>query len=274
MALGLLTPPSASTASLPVPAPLPSSPPSPIPENPYRVYRWLLTPALFVSVLLHGALLFIPLPSEPEPQPVAESETIPLRSVISPPPEPPEPVTLPPEAPSPAPSPAAPNAPEPSLTPPPPEAIALTPRTTSEPTESPEPAEPSPAETAAAPPSPIPPAPDPSPETPAGDLIPGFPHLANAQAGCFNRGDNCRRVRDTNSRTVRQALEASLENCAPRERQDLAGDAGSRVYELTCPGQARAPLYLSIFQEPWTPEGGDSVVYFIAEEPVQSLDNL
>ncbi|MEA5420215.1 hypothetical protein VB712_13375 [Spirulina sp. CCNP1310] len=233
-----------------------------------------------VASFLHGGILLIPLPaSPPPPEPELEQvENVPITRLPTPTPQrPPIPSSTPtptprshrpPTRPQPNPQPARTVAPPPNPQPPPPQANASVPSPQPSPPQTPNP------ETQ---PSPTPqpgPAPSPSPEPEPTDLIPDFPHMAGAVAGCQNRED-CYAVPGETLRSVTGNLRASLaaQGYSLRERADLGDDQGIRVYEVTHPDRPE-PLFLTVvaFNSPET--GGDVARYILAPEPVENLRDL
>ncbi|TVQ55093.1 MAG: hypothetical protein EA366_11200, partial [Spirulina sp. DLM2.Bin59] len=123
-------------------------------------------------------------------------------------------------------------------------------------------------------PAPTPqPSPEPEPEPESTDLIPDFPHVSGAVAGCQGRED-CYAVPGETLRGVTRNLWASLtaQGYELRERADLGDDQGTRVYEVTHPDRPE-PLFLSVFSF-YSPETGDMARYILAQEPVEDLADL
>lgn len=239
------------------------------------------SPALFgamvvVASLIHGGVLLIPLPSPPPPEPELDQvENVPITRLPTPTPIPPaksqrpESQTPPPnpQPPKPQPNPQPPRISAPPPNPQPSQTQPNNPQPSPAPTPSPHPqpeSEPKPE------PTPIP-SPEPEPDPP--DLIPDFPHVSGAVAGCQGRED-CYAVPGGTLWGVRRNLRASLEaqGYQLRERADLGDDQGMRIDEVTHPDRPE-PLFLTVFSF-YSPETGDMARYILAEEPVEDLADL
>lgn len=234
------------------------------------------SPALFgvmvvVASLIHGGVLLIPLPpSPPPPEPELDQvENVPITRLPTPTPIPPA-KSQRPESQTPPPNP---QPPKPPLNPQPPRISAPPPSPQPSQTQPPSP-QPSPAPTPSPNPQPEPePKPIPSPEPEPPDLIPDFPHVSGAVAGCQGRED-CYAVPGGTLSGVRRNLQASLEaqGYQLRERADLGDDQGMRIYEVTHPDRTE-PLFLTVFSF-YSPEAGDMARYVLAQEPVENLADL
>jgi len=210
-----------------------------------------------VASFIHGGILMIPLPpNPPPPEPEPEQvENIPITRLPNP-----APTVQPSPSPTPPPNPQPPR----TLAPPPnpqPAAVAQ-----------PDP-KPAPVVTPQPNPPPAPtPQPDPEPELEpeSTDLIPDFPHVAGAVAGCQNRED-CYAVPGETLRGVTHSLRDRLEaqGYQMQLRSDLGNDQGTRIYAVTHPDRSE-PLFLSVFSF-YSPETGDMARYILAQEPVEDL---
>jgi hypothetical protein len=233
--------------------------------------RWLIRPMFFLSLALHGLLLFFPVPSAQESESEAEG-AIAISLDAIPAPEPSEiPLPTPSDGSMPSMEPSPAPAPSPIATTPPPRSVPPIAPPTAVPTE---PSASSPA--AVAPPTvesssepSIPPSspanispepPSPSPVENSVFAFAGFPHLKDAQAGCFGL-NNCRQVDAGSFRQVGSDLIAQLtaEGYTVSQRDDLT-DTGINVYEVS---RAQTTQYLSVLSS----ELG-SAVYVLASEPV------
>ncbi|MEM7771868.1 MAG: hypothetical protein AAF327_15330 [Cyanobacteria bacterium P01_A01_bin.37] len=106
--------------------------------------------------------------------------------------------------------------------------------------------------------------PSPLPERPTNEPLPfsQFPHLSGGEVGCYGL-DNCHQIQGGNFRQIGNDLTQQIEEegFEVRFRDDLE-DAGIKVYEVT---QDDTTQYLSVLQ----PELGRTV-YILAAEPVTS----
>lgn len=233
---------------------------------------WLVRPALFLSLGLHALLLLLPLlpdrPSEPteaepeetevtltplpiEPTPKAIPVPSPTPSATASPvplPAAPTPAPVRPSVPNfnTAPSPTTPSQPAPAASPSPTATSTLVPTQPATQTTTPAPPSPSPQNRVVAP-------------------FASFPHLAQAQPGCFNQAaGDCRQV-SGNFRQVSQALtdQLSQQGYAVKQRDDLE-ETGRQVYEVTKDGATR---YLSVISSDLS-----GTAYILADEPVTQTD--
>ena len=231
--------------------------------------RWMIHPALFLSVGLHLLLLLLPiLPDRTsrEAQTDSEDTEVSLTSLpIAPQPQPSAstPSPLPAAKPSVASSPAA-----PILTP----AAPITPQRSVPPVSQSSPsasATPTPASVQpSAQPSALP-SPTISPLPPPQNRIvapfASFPHMADAQPGCFNQSaGDCQQV-SGNFRQVSQALRDQLNSQGydVKQRDDLE-ETGRQVYEVTKDGNTR---FLSVISSDLA-----GTAYILAAEPVTQAD--
>lgn len=250
-----------------------------LPPSPYTAsQKQGRSPALFgamvvVASFIHGGLLLIPLPSSPPPPEPEQVENVPITRLPSPTPQRPA-------AQNPLPNP---QPPKPQLNPQPSRTSARPPNPQPAPVTTPQ-ANPQPTSVATPQPNPPPapvitpqpnpqPTPTPEPESEPTDLIPNFPHLAGAVAGCQNRED-CYAVPGETLRGVTLSLRTSLEaqGYQVQLRSDLGNDQGTRVYAVTHPDRSE-PLFLSVFSF-YSPETGDMARYVLTQEPVEDLADL
>jgi hypothetical protein len=210
--------------------------------------NWLIRPALFLAVAIHGLLLFTPLPTQKKPQAVRPTE-VETQVTRLPAPSSPKPVLASPIATSPIPPIARPAPISPSIQSAP-SAIA--------PPATPAPATPKPIAT---------PTPNQTPP-PANLQIPfaNLPNLAGAQAGCFG-SENCRQVSDgTPFRNAAQTLEQQMtaQGYQVSERDDLS-DTGQKIYQLKA--QDGATRYLNVLSS-----DVGSTIYLLSPEPITLRD--
>ncbi|HEY9646820.1 MAG TPA: hypothetical protein V6C88_10640 [Chroococcidiopsis sp.] len=223
-----------------------------------RLYLWL-----WVSLGLHGLVVFLPwMPSNtPPPKPPTEElSLIELTPTVAPPP-PPLPTTLPTVVtPKPTPSPplASPSPvanPQPSTVPASPSptpAATPTPTASPTPTATPSPT-PSPTATPISTPTPTPP-PLPYANFPQ---APNAVQFADAVAGC-DRSSECWRTPNTQWRTVAQDLRSTLESENYSLQEIDLGMTGGRLYEVSKDGQIE--YYVAFVS---TPNG---TVYALTQE--------
>lgn len=232
---------------------------NPPPNSFDRPLRWLIRPALFLAIAIHGVLLFTPLPAQKKPsgdrsQAEVETQIARLPTLVSPKPvlSPKVPLRSPSQ---PIPPRVAPSQPAPRL-----------------------PTQP----TAAQPTLPVPklplapssaPSPQPAPVVdqappPTNLQIPfaNFPDLAGAQVGCFG-SESCRQVSDgVPFRNAAQTLEQQMvaQGYEVSERDDLS-DTGQKIYQLKA--QDGATRYLSVLSS-----AVGATIYLISPEPVTLND--
>jgi hypothetical protein len=213
--------------------------------------RWLIRPALFLAVAIHGLLLFIPLPNQKKTEVAQPPAGIETQVARLPPLSSPKPVLVsPPPLSRPPIAPVAQTAPIPV-----PKAIAapaIVPSPASSPTVTPSPATPSP-----------------NPDPPPANLqIPfaNFPNLAGAQSGCFG-SENCRQVSDgTPFRSAAQTLEQQMvaQGYQVSEREDLS-DTGQKIYQLKA--QDGSTRYLNVLSS-----DVGSTIYLLSPEAITLSD--
>lgn len=233
--------------------------------------HWLVRPALFLSIGLHLLLLLLPLlPDRPSQQSQAEPEETAVALTPAPivPPEPsPSAGALP--VPSPATLPPAPATPSPNLNPTLPPTAQTQPIILS-PTQPaiPAPVVPTlaPSSVQSTPTAPVTPAPPQNqPQNRITAPFANFPHLADAQSGCFDQttGD-CRQV-SGNFRQVSQSLRDRLssQGYEVKQRDDLE-ETGRQVYEVSKENTTR---YLSVISSDLA-----GTAYILADEPVTQAD--
>lgn len=219
-----------------------------------RPIRWLVRPALFLAIAIHGLLIFTPLPAQKEPsgdrsQSEVETRVARLPTLVSPKP------VLSPMAPPRSPS----QLPLPQVAP-----IQSAPRLTTQP------ALPAPMASPVQSSAPLP-QPDPIVEQtpPAANLqIPfaNFPDLAGAQAGCFGSG-NCRQVSNgIPFRNAAQTLEQQMvaQGYEVSERDDLS-ETGQKIYQLKA--QDGTMRYLSVLSS-----AVGATIYILSPEPATLND--
>lgn len=227
--------------------------------------HWLVRPALFLSLGLHLLLLLLPLlPDRPSQQSQAEPEATAV--ALTPAPiEPPEPSpsaeasSVPAAVSTPLPPPALNLAPSPAV-----QAQPIVPSLSRPAAPAPIVSSPSPSSVS----SPAPATPTPPQNQPQNRIVApfaNFPHLANAQPGCFNQttGD-CRQV-SGNFRQVSQSLRDQLSNQGyeVKQRDDLE-ETGRQVYEVS---QENTTRYLSVISSDLA-----GTAYILADEPVTQAD--
>ncbi|MCU0568257.1 MAG: hypothetical protein MUF49_16870 [Oculatellaceae cyanobacterium Prado106] len=238
--------------------------------------RWLIRPALLLSVGLHVLLLLIPIPKNPtevaQQQNQPETDAIPITQLPlqtvppKPSPTPPSPKATPTVSPTPKvlvqASPLVPPVPPRVAAPPP----VTAPAPAASPAIAPTPPATTPSPTAIATPTPTPsPSPSPQPSATPPSAFSNFPHLSGSQSGCFGL-ETCHQISDgSNFRIAAQTLEQQLESegYAVRLRDDLE-EAGRKVYEVSKQNETQ---YLSVIS---TDLG--TTVYVLAAEPKRLQD--
>lgn len=239
--------------------------------------RWLIQPALLVSVGLHLLVLLLPLPDRSTSEPVAIDTETQVR--VTPLPEPQS--TPKPSTPSPTPQPSVLATPKPNLAPvqrpamiarPPVAQRSVTQRSVPRPAVQSSPVTSSSPSTP--PPSPAPssptalattPAPSPNPVPPPDLPFADVPVLAGSETGCYGLG-TCRQITGgMNFRTAGKTLEQQLKDqgYAVRFRDDIEA-AGSKTYEITRDGETR---YLNVLSADL-----NNAVYLVTSEPVTLAD--
>jgi len=214
---------------------------------------------VLLSLLLHGAVVFVPNRSSNE-QPDVEAEvSIQIAPAIELLPAPDH--SLEPEE-DPDLQPSSPGEQEPLLQEP-----LLSEASPQPPLQSPQPP------LTAATPEPTISEPSPSNETlppapPTDEPIPfsAFPHYSSRESGCYGL-NNCHRVASDSFRNVGNTLRAQLESegFEVNPRDDLE-DTGVKIYEVAQDGKTQ---YLSALQHP---QGG--AIYILAAEPIMSVTSL
>lgn len=219
--------------------------------------RWIIRPMLLLSLALHGLLVFFPMP--PSEDDLSELDEVSIQVTTLPAPlNPPADLSpenpIPPDAPDEEPPPptSAPAPPSPRVTP--------RPTTSAPPSETTPPPTTPPSTAQSPPPAPV------EPPPPTHEPLPfsSFPHLANAEAGCYGL-PNCRQIDGSNFRQAGTRLidQLTAQGYDVRSRDDLE-DSGLKVYEVTKDNTTR---YLSLLQPDLS-----VAVYVLAAEPVTTAE--
>lgn len=222
-----------------------------VPKSFNRPLRWLIRPALFWAVAIHGLVLFMPLPTQKKAEGDRSNTEVGIKIARLPDLIPTKPILSSPTTPSPLPS-----QPTQSQVAP----VRSVSRSATQPVL---PAlKPAPVQSSAASPQPSTPADQAPPSANLQIPFANFPDLAGAQAGCFG-SENCRQVSNgIPFRNAAQTLEQQMvsQGYQVSERDDLS-DTGQKIYQLKA--QDGAMRYLSVLSS-----AVGTTIYLLSPEPI------